>query len=308
VFGDLFCGTGVVSGFVKDRYPGVHIHSNDLQSYATTVTQAKLNRYSEQEVDEIRAHFDAMKQLRVDGFFTQNYSDKYFSRENCERIDGCRQYIDSTQTSEKVRTFLLGSLLSGADGIANTASVYGAFLKKLKASAQTSLRLTQLPTPGVDGGSVSVTTENICSLIVNDTFDVLYLDPPYNARQYGSNYHVLETLVKYDNPVLKGITLLPPYPKSTFCSKAQNNALKSLTEVVTRFKWKTLMLSYSSDGIMKLDDISKLLLFHGRVIIYSVNYKKFQSQVKAGAKEVTEYLIVCESGGKSEEVDYRVLE
>jgi adenine-specific DNA-methyltransferase len=286
-FADLFCGTGVVSGFVRDRYHGLQIHVNDLQHYATTITKAKLLQYTEGDVQEIRKHFNVMNDLRVEGFFTQHYTDKYFSRENCERIDGCRQYIEVTEMSPNIRTFLLALLVSSADSVANTASVYGAYLKKLKQTAQSVLQLTHLPSVGVNEGSVTVTTEDICGLNTDTVFDVLYLDPPYNARQYGSNYHILETIVKYDAPELKGITLLPTYPKSTFCSKARSNALQSLKTVVDRFQWNVLMLSYSSDGIMKLDDITQLLLHRGRVIVYAINYKRFQSHVKAGAKEVT---------------------
>lgn len=306
VFADYFCGTGVVANFVQARYPGVKIRANDLQTYASTITQAKLATYTAADVATIQSHYVIMNELQADGFFTEHYADKYFSRDNCRRIDGCRRYIQQLDTSELIRTYLLAALLSAADSVANTAAVYGAYLKQIKASARLPLHLSVLPSINAVAGDVIVTTENICTLQCDTELDVLYLDPPYNARQYGSNYHVLETLVKYDQPPLKGVTLLPPYPKSSFCSKAGDKALQSLREVVQRFKWRTLLLSYSSDGIMSLVDIVNLLLDFGRVIVNSVHYKRFQSQVKTGTK-VTEYLIICERGEATDQAEYKQL-
>jgi len=306
-FADLFCGTGVVSEYVQAHYPGVAIYANDLQQYATVLTEARLLAFSTEEIEMIKKHYTAMNQLRVQGFFTEHYAGKYFSPENCERMDGMRQYIGSSDASDKVKKFLLASLLSSADSVANTASVYGAYLKKLKDRAMVPLQLTALPLEDKPTSRIAVTTGDIGTLKIAETIDVLYLDPPYNARQYGSNYHVLETIVRYDAPNLKGVTLLPPYPKSTFCSKAAGKALASLQNVVERFQWKTLMLSYSSDGIIPVDQILALLCTKGKVIAYQMNYKKFQSQV-INEKVVIEYLLVCENGESRAEVEYQQVE
>jgi len=307
-FADLFCGTGVVSSFVQARYPTIKLVVNDLQRYATTVTAARLASYTREEVAALRIHMTAMNELRSNGFFATHYADKYFSRENCERLDGCRRYLETTALDTKLYTFLLAALVSSADAVANTAAVYGAYLKKVKASALAPLHLAQLPLADTPPSTVTVTTSDICKLETEVVFDVLYLDPPYNARQYGSNYHVLETIVKYDEPELKGVTLLPPYPKSTFCSKARDNAFVALKTVVDRFHWKVLMLSYSSDGIIPLESIVELLLGKGKVILYEVQYKRFQSQAKATGKEVTEYLVVCEAGAVTERAEEARLE
>ena len=308
-FADLFCGTGVVSEYVQHHYPNVAtIYANDLQRYASVLTEARLLSFTSDEITEIQEHYTLLNQCQTPGFFAEHYAGKYFSPENCERLDGMRQYIEtSTTLSTKVRTFLLASLLSASDAVANTASVYGAYLKKLKDRALQPLKLTALPTSGKPVTTIKVSCDDIESLSIDEPLDVLYLDPPYNARQYGSNYHVLETIVRYDAPVLKGVTLLPPYPKSTFCSKAGGKALTSLSNVVNRFNWKVLMMSYSSDGIIPIDKLLQLLQSKGKVIAYQMNYKKFQSQVLTGVKAVTEYLLVCEAGG-SGEVEYREVE
>lgn len=104
----------------------------------------------------------------------------------------------------------MGSLLNSIDKYANTASVYGAYLKKLKKSALKEMELVALP---IMQGNVEckVYNEDISELIKNVSGDILYLDPPYNARQYCSNYHLLETIARYDNPEIKGKTGLRDY-------------------------------------------------------------------------------------------------
>lgn len=308
VFADYFCGTGAVSAFIQARYPGITIHCNDLQVYATTITSARLATYTRVEVDQLKAHLEAMSSSSVNGFFTTHYKGKYFTEENCQRLDGARQYLQGVQghLSPKLHSFLLASLISSADTVANTASVYCAFLKKIKPSALKPLTLTYLPTPDTTPSEVITTTQDVCTLDCDKLFDVLYLDPPYNSRQYGSNYHVLETIATYDEPTLSGITLLPSYVRSSFCSKAKQNAFESLRRVVERFKWRVLMLSYSSDGIIALKDIVELLLGKGRVVVYKVEYKRFQSHGK-DKREVVEYLIVCEGGERCSEAEIEIL-
>ena len=100
--------------------------------------------------------------------------------------------------------YYLASLVNSIDKYANTASVYGAFLKHIKKSAQKKFQLELLQVIDVPVGTVY--NEDINTLIQTIRGDVLYLDPPYNARQYCSNYHVLETIARYDHPELRGVT------------------------------------------------------------------------------------------------------
>ena len=115
--------------------------------------------------------------------------------------------------------FYLGSLINSIDKYANTASVYGAFLKHIKKSAQKTFILEPLQI--IDGQIGNVFNENINDLVKKISGNVLYLDPPYNARQYCSNYHVLETIARYDSPVLLGDDRAKRSrkTKSAFCSK-----------------------------------------------------------------------------------------
>ena len=134
---------------------------------------------------------------------------QYFSDENAMKIDSIRQKITQWQDENFITQsefyFLLASLLESADSVANTACVYGAFLKCLKKSATKELVLS----PAVfesSHNSHKVFNEDSQNLITQISGDILYLDPPYNAREYGANYHLLNSIALYDDFTPKGKT------------------------------------------------------------------------------------------------------
>ena len=112
--------------------------------------------------------------------------------------------------------------------------------------------------------------------IIIDT-DILYLDPPYNERQYLPNYHILETIAKYDNPQIKGVTGIRHYDKekSVFCNA--KSALSALKKIAEKAKYKSLVLSYNSEGIMKQEDIIALLSQYGQVTVEQFEHNRFKS-------------------------------
>jgi adenine-specific DNA-methyltransferase len=128
---------------------------------------------------------------------------QYFSDENGQKCDAIRTKIEEWKNEDKVTTneyyFLLATLIEAIDKVANTASVYGAFLKQLKKSAQKPLQMKPAEFRKNDQEH-KVFNKDINTLINTTTHDVVYLDPPYNHRQYAGNYHILETIAKYDNP------------------------------------------------------------------------------------------------------------
>lgn len=125
--------------------------------------------------------------------------------------------------------------------------------------------------------------------------DILYVDPPYNERQYLPNYHVLETAAKYDFPTLRGVTGQRPYEmqKSDFCSK--KTVVKAFDMLLTNAKFKHIILSCNTDGIMTLDEIETTMKKHGIPATYEVNYipyRRFKSRsVATRNKELKEMLI-----------------
>ena len=188
--------------------------------------------------------------------------------------------------------YYLASLINSIDKYANTASVYGAFLKKIKKSAQKDFKLELLPV--INGTAGKAYNQDINRLIRDIKGDVLYLDPPYNSRQYCSNYHVLETIARYDNPVLSGKTGLRDSSdqKSLFCSK--RTVCNTFDDLIRHSDFKYIFLSYNNEGLMSLDTIKDIMSQYGKYSFYTKEYKRFKADKETNrniaASSTTEYL------------------
>ena len=148
--------------------------------------------------------------------------------------------------------------------------------------------------PIIEGTSGRVYNEDANKLIRHIQGDVLYLDPPYNARQYCSNYHVLETIARYDNPILKGITGQrdTSMQKSAFCSK--KTVAQAFEDLIANAQFKYIFLSYNNEGLMSLKTIQEIMSGYGRYSCRTTEYKRFQADKEYRrnivAKTTTEYL------------------
>lgn len=280
VFADLFAGTGIVGAVFREQ--GFKVISNDIQYYSYVI-----NKHLLQTTDEIGE--DLFKHLNdlngVEGFIYNNYcmgsgsERNYFTDYNGKKCDSIRLEIERLREENLISSetyfYLLASLIESIDKVANTASVYGAFLKTIKKSASKNFKLELLPI--INGPKGEVYNMDIIDLLDKIKGDILYLDPPYNGRQYASNYHVLETIAKYDNPILKGKTGLRNYEnqKSDFCSKVKvKDAFRQLIE---KAKFKHIFLSYNNEGLMSLNEIKELFSEYGEYQVFSTDYKRFKA-------------------------------
>lgn len=304
IFADLFAGTGVVSGSFKKQ--GYSIIANDIQYYSYVITKHMIENNGNLNKVRCAQLVNELNQLTgIEGFIYKNYSYEgtegqefrrmYFSEYNAKKCDAIRtaieEWFDAGKINENEYFFLLGSLINSIDKCANTASVYGAFLKQLKKSALKEMELIPLP---IMQGSVEckVYNEDISELIKNVSGDILYLDPPYNARQYCSNYHMLETIAKYDNPKIKGKTGLRDYSeqKSVFCVK--NKVEEAFAELIKNAEFKYIFLSYNNEGLMSFDTIEKIMKKYGKYKVYMKQYRRFKADNTRDCKSYStiEYL------------------
>ncbi len=289
IFADLMAGTGVVSeSFKQDGYSVI---ANDIQYYSYVITKHLIE--NDDNLDENRCIqlIDELNNLEgVEGFVYKNYCFEgtegqefrrmYFTEYNAKKCDAIRIAIEekykANLISENEYFFLLGSLINSIDKYANTASVYGAYLKKFKKSALKEMKLEPLP---IVHGQVEckVYNEDISELIMQVSGDILYLDPPYNARQYCTNYHLLETIARYDNPVIHGKTGLREYAeqKSVFCIK--NKVEETFAELIKNAKFKYIFLSYNNEGLMSCDTIERIMNKYGKYKLLFQDHRRFKA-------------------------------
>lgn len=298
IFADLFAGTGVVGSYYKTL--GCSVISNDIQYYSYSIIKHYIENTSENIRMDLFDYFNALP--GVEGFVYNNYclgsgsQRNYFTDENGKKCDAIRIELERMYTENEIDShtyyFYLGSLINSIDKYANTASVYGAFLKHVKKSAQKTFVLEPLKI--IDGVEGKVFNENINDVVKHISGDVLYLDPPYNARQYCSNYHVLETIARYDNPTLNGMTGLRDAgsQKSEFCSK--RTVEKAFDDLIANAKFKYIFLSYNNEGLMSLDTIKSIMSKYGEYSVYTKNYRRFKADKdenrNIAANETIEYL------------------
>ncbi len=301
VFCDLFAGTGIVGRNFKSKVK--QVISNDIEYYSFVLNRNYIENHTPFEYEYLI--YELNKINGVKGFVFEEYSEKgkaerqYFSENNGKKIDAVRQKIESWKKEKQITDnqyyFLLASLLESADKIANTASVYGAFLKQIKKSAQKEMTI-EPAIFAINDNEHKVFNTDSNELIKRISGDILYLDPPYNSRQYGANYHILNTIAKYDSFMPKGKTGLRSYEKSKFCSK--NSVAKSFEELIKNAQFNFTFLSYNNEGLMNETEIKSIMSKYGKYDLVTTKYQRFKADKEENrnhkSNSTTEYLHVLE--------------
>ncbi len=316
-FFDVFSGSAIVGRFFKRMY---QVISNDslyfsyvLQRGLITIesipsfSNLKLNNLPKEGSERICKILNYLNSLKgVEGFVYQHYTPasrnidglerKYFSLENGMKIDAIRlkieEWFQDEQISEEEYFYLLTSLLIAVQKVANISGTYGAFNKFWDPRACKPLTLKYLEVIPSRFSHVAY-NKDIFTLLGKITCDIAYIDPPYNSRQYIANYHLLETIAKYDNPKIKGKTGIREYgdkEKSMFCSKkeVQSAFLKLLAEL----KAKHIIISYNSEGILSKEQIIQIMRDVGikNIKFYEIPYRRFKSNKNSNKNNVIEYI------------------
>ena len=276
---DAFAGTGAVGFYFRNL--GHSVIANDIQYYSYII-----NRNLIENTPRLLDKLDYLNNLPgVEGFIYNTYcagsgsGRMYFSDENGKRCDAIRQEIERMKRAAEINDdeyyAYLASLIEAIDKVANTASVYGAFLKQLKKSAQKPMKLVAQLTS--DGPRGAVYNTDINALVSTIKGDILYLDPPYNARQYASNYHLLETIARYDSPEVHGKTGLRETTEQKSKYSSKRTVAMEFEDIVKNAQFKVIVLSYNNEGLMSVDTVREIMSKYGEYYLREKEYRRFKA-------------------------------
>lgn len=301
VFCDIFAGTGIVGRTFKKSVKKVI--ANDIEYYSYVLNKNYIENHTElPKKNELINELNNLPPSE-NGFIFTNYCTggngerQYFSDENGKRIDTIRLTIENWKNNGSISInmyyFLLCSLLESADKVANTTSVYGAYLKKLKKSAQKTMVLESAEYE-INDNEHKVYNKDANELIKEIEGDILYLDPPYNSRQYGANYHMLNTIAEYKPFIPQGKTGLRKYSRSKYCVKTQ--VKDELNCLIKNANFQYIFLSYNNEGLMSIDDVKTIMSKYGKYSLEQTNYQRYKADLGRvnKASSTIEYLHVLE--------------
>lgn len=271
---DLFSGTSRVGHALKAT--GLSVVANDHLAYAATLARC----YVQADARVVGAAAERLiAELREvppsPGFFTETFCERsrFFRPENGARIDAIRDRIAALALPPELEAIALVSLMEAADRVDSTTGVQMAYLKSWAKRADNPLTL-RVPAilPG-EGLALALEARDAAEAV---EVSVAYLDPPYNQHRYVGNYHVWETLVRWDAPDVEGVAckrVAAREVKSDFNSRVRIEA--AFDDVVRRVRAEHLVVSFSDEGFLSREAISRSLSARGHVAVASFDFPRY---------------------------------
>lgn len=271
---DLFTGTARVGHALKRA--GYDVTANDHNSFAYTLARCYVQADRDRLVrDAERLIRELSSVRRRAGYFTETFCERsrFFSPKNGAKIDGIREMIARKSLEPDLEAVLLTSLMEAADRVDSTTGLQMAYLKSWAPRAMNDLELRLpmfLPGPGTAMRADALDAARAMR------GDLAYLDPPYNQHSYMGNYHIWESLVRWDKPEVYGVACKRIECKSyrsDFNSKARIH--QALADVVQSLRFKYILLSFSNEGHIRRDEIEEILRSRGSVRVKEVDFKRY---------------------------------
>ena len=304
---DIFAGTGAVSSAFTNK----RLITNDIM-YSNYICHLAWFGTEIVDLNKIQKYILFYNQTNPtrDNYMSLNFSNTYFNKEVCRKIGFIRENIEEAFKKRKInqreRAVLITSLLYGMDKIANTCGHYDAYRQNGDLSAS-----LELAVPTV---SNTLNISNQCyntdanELVKRIEADLVYIDPPYNSRQYCDIYHLLENVARWEKPAVFGVAkkMERENLKSKYCT---SQATRAFEELIKNIQAKYILLSYNnmankgnerSNARISDEDIMRVLSQKGKVSVFTQKYKAFSTgKSNINDNEERLFLCVCDTGTKS---------
>ena len=296
---DIFAGTGAVSSAFTDKI----IITNDLMysNYICNYAWFGSEIYNQQTIIDYVVYYNSLSEIK-DNYMTENFSDTYFSHDDCAKIGFIREDIEKNYINKNIndreRAILITSLLYAMDKIAKTCGHYDAYRKGAEFDKELELLV---PLAEVHNNPNNrCYNEDANDLIGRINADLVYIDPPYNSRQYCDAYHLLENVARWEKPEVFGVAKKMDRTKlkSKYCTRSATSAFEELIDDINA---KYILLSYNnmaekgndrSNAKISDEDILRILGKKDIVKVFSESYKPFTTG-KSDISENEERLFLC---------------
>ncbi len=318
---DLFSGSGIVSRMLKK-----HSHTlmvNDIENYSALLNSCYLTNkkdYPKSLCDSYRLSIEKKcLNKKIEGIIAKHYAPQndetiqkgervFYTHENALLIDTYRYLIDEIVKEECLKKFFLAPLIVESSIHVNTSGVFKGFYKNKYtgvgsfggAKADALARIygkVELKEPIFSNfdSNIKIFQEDSVSLSSKlENIDITYLDPPYNQHPYGSNYFMLNLIIKnkLDVPISKVSGITQDWNRSSFNKRAL--AYPSMEKIVNALNSKYIIISYNSEGFIRFDEMENMLKKYGKLKTLEIHYNTFRGSRNLRGREihVKEYLFV----------------
>lgn len=320
---DLFSGSGIVARMLKRHSSKLIV--NDLENYSSVINSCYLinkKDFPKDEFEYLRKKIeDSCRLERLPGIISMNYAPQdddnikkgervFYTHQNAVLIDTYRTLIDKFVPDENLRKFFLAPLITEASVHVNTSGVFKGFYKDKNTGigcfgAAGKNALTRIFGKIELKEPVFSNFESDLEIYQKDTvllskelkdLDIAYLDPPYNQHPYGSNYFMLNLILKnkLDVEISKISGITQGWNRSVF--NKPYSALKSMEEIVSNLDSKFIVISYNSEGFISFDEMSEMLKKYGKLKTVEIAYNTFRGSRNLRNRDihVSEYLFILE--------------
>lgn len=315
VFLDLFGGTGNVAWSFNDIYTTIMINDILESNHTAYISFFDSSIIDESKIQNIINGYNETN-VEEENYFSRNFSGTYFSHENCMKIGYIRDDIDNKFKNNEInyreKCILITSLIYAIDSIANTVGHYDAY--RLNGDLDKKLVLKTLDLPNRETNMNNIVFKEDANTLVERIFaDLVYIDPPYNSRQYSDAYHLLENIATWDKPEVFGVA--KKMDRSHIKSKySTRTAPKEFENLIKQINARYILVSYNNMGNKgasrsqaKISDteIMETLSKKGKVQVFETDFSQFTT----GASNIDDHkerLFLCTVGEESD--DYELIE
>lgn len=303
---DLMAGTASIGYALKSRN---RIFSNDVQKYSYCISKALIENNdfvisTDSALRHLQEKYNKNLYNKKYRFFTETYTDTYFSGEQCLQIDSIRYAIEFIE-NEYIKSLYLSALMGAMCKVQSSPGHFAQFMskendriKKLRAMdvwqnfIEKCEDFSGIVRNEYENKAYCLDYKDLIKLPDMEDVKCFYLDSPYSPEQYSRFYHILETITKYDNP---SVSYKAKYRDDRFFSKFcyKKSALDEFERIISFAKsnGSSLVISYSNRGIVDIEDIVTVSeKYYEKVETKSFEYN--HSTQGKGNKQILEYLII----------------